>query len=431
MADVFLALGLLLSTASQLRLEALPIGPGEVCMVIWIVLMLGQRAIWTGTPLTPAFSLILIFWSLFAVSQSLGTLTGYVIGDRHDPSWFVHDVFAYVLLALVSCLSVVEPRALPRLQRVVWLLVLFGSISLAFQLAIVFELLDVAAIDPWYWDRFRGWSANPNQLALFCASLALLALYLADASTRVFERIVAIICLILSIWIGRLSKSDTFNIVLIGAGLIFVALKFRVWLSARGLRLTLHSSVAWVFVLALPAMLASAAPLSYAIVAGTASVAKEISKDNGKGTEDEAQLRVQVWGEAIDRGLESGMLGLGPGPHLVIPPAFVIARMSETDTVIKHPQANSYPNFEAHNTLLDLFTQGGLIAVLSVVWISTAALSKTLQVRLEALTTLMIGMVIFSISHLIIRQPLFWFAVALCLVTGSQSHRRATFQSGR
>jgi O-Antigen ligase len=431
MQDVFLALGLFLSTASQLRAAQSPVGPGEICLVIWIIMMLGQKVIWIDLPLSPAFSRILIFWSIFAVSESLGTLTGYVIGDRHDSSWFIHDIFAYVLVAIVSCLSVVEPRALLRLRRVVWLLILFGSISLAVQLSIALELLDVAGIKPWYWDRFRGWSANPNQLALFCAFLALLALYLIDVSTRVIERIIAFICLILAIWVGRLSKSDTFNLVLIGTSLTFVMLKFRIWLLAREWRLTLRTAFAWIFVLTLPAILASAAPLSYAIIGQTASLAKEMSKDS-EGSEEETQLRFHLWNEALNRGLESGMLGLGPGPHLAIPSAVVASRMSETDSdLLRHPEANSFPNFEAHNTLLDLFTQGGLIAVLSVIWISFVALSRTFRAGLEALTTLIVGMAIFSISHLIIRQPLFWFVIALCLVTGSQSRCGPAQQSGR
>ncbi len=105
MLDVLFALGLLLSPASQLRLAGSPVGPGEICLLIWIVLTLGREAARLGPPLTPALSRLLIFWSLFAIALSLGTLTAYVIGDEHDPHWFLHDVMAYPLLAAASCLS--------------------------------------------------------------------------------------------------------------------------------------------------------------------------------------------------------------------------------------------------------------------------------------------------------------------------------------
>ena len=38
--DTLLAFGLLLTTASQLRFGDLPIGPGELCLVTWLFLML-------------------------------------------------------------------------------------------------------------------------------------------------------------------------------------------------------------------------------------------------------------------------------------------------------------------------------------------------------------------------------------------------------
>src|ERR1700731_1539011 len=105
--DALLALGLLLSTASQLRPAGAAIGPGEICLVAWLFVMLFREAGRLGPPLTPALSQLLIFWLLFAFALSVGTLAGYVIGDIHDPNLFFHDVMAYPLLAAVGCFSVV------------------------------------------------------------------------------------------------------------------------------------------------------------------------------------------------------------------------------------------------------------------------------------------------------------------------------------
>jgi O-antigen ligase len=73
-------------------------------------------------------------------------------------------------------------------------------------------------------------------------------------------------------------------------------------------------------------------------------------------------------------------------------------------------------NFEAHNTLLDIFTQGGLLAVLSLVWLVGATLLLTFRARLDGLTTLLCGLTIFNIFHLFLRHPIFWLAIAMCLV---------------
>jgi hypothetical protein len=47
-------------------------------------------------------------------------------------------------------------------------------------------------------------------------------------------------------------------------------------------------------------------------------------------------------------------------------------------------------------------------------------LSTTSQLRpagtLDGLTVLFSGLMIFSIFHLIVRHPAFWFAIAICLV---------------
>jgi hypothetical protein len=423
--DVLLALGLLLSTASQLRPVGSPVGPGEICLAAWVFLMLCREVGRLGPRLTPPLSMLLIFWLVFTVAQSLGTMTAFAIGDRHDHDLFMHDVLAYPLLAAVSCLSVVEPGAELRLHRVAWFLVTLGTAFLALQVGKAWQVVDILPIDPWYWTRFRGWSANPNQLALLCAMLGLLSLHLADVAARPGARFAAIACAILPIYVGRLTMSDTFAIVLVASGPIFVALKFRTWLPSFQRRLTLRSALAWIVVLAVPLAVASTVPLVNLIVAEAADVAKEMAKGNTADEEQTAAVRFNAWRDAWGRGIESGMLGLGPGPHLEIPFLITVGRQgpSGEPKYIEHPQLNSTPNFEAHNTLLDLFTQCGLIGILSVVWIAAMSLLATYRAKLDGLTTLLCGLAIFSIFHLIIRHPVFWFAVALCLVAGDGARR--------
>jgi O-antigen ligase len=417
--DVMLVLGLLLSTASQLRSTSAAIGPGEIFLVVWVVLMLFREAGRLGAPLTPALSRLLIFWLLFACALSVGTLAGYAIGDVHDPNLFFHDVMAYPLLAAVSCLSVAGPNARPRLHRVAWLLAGLGSVSLALQLASSWGLLGIAPIDPWYWDRFRGWSANPLQLALLCAVLSLLALYLADSATRTGERIVAVACAILPIYVGRLTKSDTFTLVLLIASPLFVVLKLREWLLSFEPKLTFRPAFAWILILGLPLVPISVIPLGSLIAVQAEDLAKGISKDS-KTSQQEAELRFQSSRDGISRGLESGMLGLGPGPHLEIPASLVAARRYEIlPKYVETPPLNGMPNFEAHNTAVDLFTQGGLMAVLAFVWISATAFFGTYKARIAGLTTLLCGVTIFGLGNLIVRHPLFWFTIAICLVSGT------------
>jgi hypothetical protein len=416
-SDVLLALGLLLSTASQLRFMGASIGAGEICLIAWLALTLFREVARLGPPLTLAFSQLLIFWLIFAFALSVGTLTGYAIGDVHDSNLFLHDATAYPLLAAVSCFMVTGRSADQRLHRLAWLLSGFGTAALAILTAVAWGLLDIPSIEPWYWDRFRGWSANPQQLSLLCAILGLLVLHLADAATQASERVAALACAILPIYIGRLSKSDSFTVALAAAAPIFVTLKLYDWLFSFERRLTIRSALAWTAALALPVLLVSSVPFGPTTVDQATSLATGLLK--AKTSLDEAELRLYSWREAISRGMDSGMLGLGPGPHLEIPPVLVTARRGEAlPKFVETPPLNGTPDFEAHNTPLDLFTQGGLIAVLSFVWISAVAFFNSCKARRAGLATLLCGASVFGFGNLIIRQPLFWFAISLCLVAG-------------
>jgi hypothetical protein len=410
--DLLLVLGILLSTASQLR------PAGEICLVIWIGLMLGREAVQLGPQFTPALSRLAVFWLLFVVAQSIGTLAGFAIGDVHDQSLFMHDVMAYPLLAAISMLCVVGTDAQARLHRVAWLLVTVGSATLALQLVQAWGWIGKGSIDPWYWDRFRGWSENPNQLAILCAVLGLLSLHLADVASSTAARIAALGAAVLPIYVGRLTKGDTFSLVLIAAGPIFVALKLRTWLLSHQPGLTVRSAGAWIAVLALPLLLVSVVPFGGSIGVGAQEVFGDMAKGDQQDTKKTAEIRLQTWRQALDRGLESGMLGLGPGPHLPIPASIRAGRQESSGEPrdLEHPKVNGTPNFEAHNTLLDIFTQGGLIAVLSLVWLVSATFLLTYRTRLDGLTVLLCGLMIFSVFHLIVRHPAFWFSIAICLV---------------
>jgi hypothetical protein len=430
--DVLLTFGMLLSTASQLRPDGAPVGPGEICLAVWVLLMLFREVGRLGPALTAPLSRLLIFWLVFAVAQCVGTMTGFAMGDRHDSGLFMHDVLAYPLLAAVSCLSMVEPGASSRLQRVAWLLATLGAAWLALQVAFGWGWVDLGDFDTWEWERFRGLSDNANQLALFCAVLGLLSLYLAEAARGIGERIAAVICLIVAIAVGRLTMSDAFLLVLVAAGPIFVAFKLRRWLMSLDRRMPLRSASAWILVLALPLVTAYVVPLGASAATELEDFIKGMTKGGGgRDTEETARLRIHLWNGAMRRGIEAGMLGLGPGPHLEIPSAIVAGRRDSTNDPkhVEHPEFGFVPNFEAHNTLLDLFIQGGLIAVLSLGWLVATAVVMTHRAELDGLTTLLCGLAMFSIFHLIVRHPIFWFAISLCLVAAADPRRAPTIRA--
>jgi O-antigen ligase len=420
--DSLLALGLLLSTASQLRPAGLPIGPGEVCLLIWVVLMLGEMGALLHAKMTPALSRMLLFWIFFSISLCLGSATAYAISDIHDPNLFIHDILAYAILFAVSLLCTVGPAAGCHIHRAAWLLTMFSTIFLGIQLLSAWSIVAIPGTDPWYWERFRGLSENPNQLAIFCAVVTFLSVHFIEHVAGLHRKIIASLCAALSIYVGRLTKSDTYAVILVTGILLFAALKLRSWLVMSRHNASLRRATTGIALVSLPMVAATAFLFTSMIEAESFDLMMDMAKGTRKETSETANIRLNAWRRAIDRGIESGMLGLGPGPHIEIPSVLVAARRETAEPkYIEHPQVNGTPNFEAHNTFLDLFTQGGLIGTLSFIWLIAMAFQSAYRKNLDALAVVVWSIIALSIFHLIIRQPLFWFAIAFALAAGTES----------
>jgi O-Antigen ligase len=417
MMDGILALGLLFTTASQLRLPGVPIGPGELGLVVWIVAIL-FRTLLSGAPASSrprAVSDLLIFWGALALALSLGMITAMATGEAFESDLVLHDAAAYVLVAVVSCLCA---AASSRPRRVAWFLVISGAASLSLQYANGIGLIGVPGIDPWFWERFRGWSGNPNQLAILCLIIVLVAFYLADAATSVGTRLAAMLLMIPPLIVGRMSGSDAFMLALAVALAVWFTVKLIVWLHDDGLGLSLRASFARLALLAAPVLLLCLAPLVLSRAEEIKGFAMGFAKHEGAEAADEANLRLTLWRQAIGRGIDSGMMGLGPGPHLQIPLSIVAADLASMGTQpanMSHPTQNGTANYEAHNTILDVFTQGGMLAVASFVWLLLRATQYVYRARSAELMALLAGAAIFMMTGNIVRQPIFWFAIVLCL----------------
>lgn len=405
--DALLAIGLLLSTAGQLRFPGLPLalGPGEVCLALWVLLSLGYEAGRLGPPSTPALSRLLLFWLVFALAQSIGLFMGLATEDFRDTASCIHDILAYLLVAAVSCLVVVLPDTERRLHRITWIAVAGGSICVLALMAAALGAFRIPGIEPWWngWSRFRGWSDNPNQFGLLCSALVILSLHLLETARRPIEGLAALLCGLPVFAAGLLTQSDSFVLVVLIAGPMILGIKLWTWLFTLERQLSLRAAFASLLVLAVPGFLASAAPFVPAALERAEQYVVETMEKN-----DQAENRFKLWSEAIEIGLNAGMLGLGPGPHLV-------------NKQWKRPPPDK---FEAHFVILDLFVQGGILASLSFVWLVVATLLVVCRGGLVSLTALIFTLFVFSMfHHFIIRHPIFWFSVALCLAAGEGVRR--------
>jgi hypothetical protein len=409
--SALLALGLVLTATSQLRLSGYPLGGGEFCLALW--LGYASLRVLTNGRVCNARALLGLgtFWFCFAFTLSLGTCLA-LLRQELEPETMLHDTFAYLLAAALSCFVVATMKADGTLNQSLWFLIALWNIALVVQLAMGWAFISLPSVNPWYWDRFRGWSENPNQVALYCAILTALSLHLALSATGL-GRLIALSSCLLSLVVGRLTKSDTFLGAMVLSTAVFLVLRLRGWLISwkhRSLRYALTAIV----VIGIVPLTISLTPFALAIANDVESLAASMTKDHGgEATRSTASLRLQLWEDAVYRGVEAGSLGLGPGPHLDRPNTALL-------------QAIPIP-FEAHSTPLDVFTQAGLLGLLTVCGLFAGTFLLVLRTKHDALAMLIVALALFSINHFIFRHPIVWFALAVSLILSTErapSHAR-------
>jgi hypothetical protein len=400
--DSLLAFGLLLATATQLRIGDTPLGPGEMCLAVWLGLSLclqaGRPALTSNPALAsnPASAGVVTFWLILIVAESVGMIVGFATELFFDTAHIVHDIIAYSFLFGLGCMMAHELANERRRRRVTWLIVLFGAASLSLQLAGAYGWISLPIpVDPWFFDRLRGWSNDPNQLGFLTGSLTLLSIHLAETATARIGMLAAATCAVLAFAVGVLTKSDSFILGILTAGTVVLAIKSSLWLGAFKWGLTFRAASVGIALLGLPMLVVAALPFAPAAVERMEAKYQALYDEDGQG-----DLRFHLWTEALAKGVDAAMLGLGPGPHL-------------TQKAWKRPPP---AKFEAHNTPLDLFVQGGLLALLALAWLYASLILATTRAKLAALAALSCGFVVFSMFHFIIRHPIFWFGVVLCLL---------------
>jgi hypothetical protein len=401
--DALLALGIVMSYATQLAIPGLSIGYAELFLALWIVLSIGR--VLAGGRLEPSTALtqLVAFWLVLAFTLGVGAIVGYLTTVLFLAP-VLHDTLAYALLVGITCLTVAEPDAERRLRSIGWWIIAFANAGFAWQIGLAWGWVHQPGVDPWYWDRFCGWSDNPNQLALYCAIFGPLALHLATTTGSRWGRLLGLCSMISTFYIGRLTKSDTYLYATILASLIFLVLRLGALFAARSETPGLLRQLAALLVIGCLPLAVAMTPYALTQVSNAEDFAKSLTKDKGgEATAETAELRLYLWSEALDKGMMSGSLGLGPGPHLERPPITGLQFLPRP--------------FEAHSTIIDLYTQGGLIAVLGLVWFGGMAAINAWRAKMDTLLALLASIAVFAVPHLIIRHPIVWFSLTMCLVT--------------
>jgi hypothetical protein len=425
-----MAMALLLALATQLRIAGA--GPGVALLALCIALALGL-ALWRGAAGVRGDALSLFaFWALLAAAMSLGSIASTVRAFPVDVSLVSHDIGAYMLLTLLTLSFATLPERAQRLRRIQWWVAVFGACLSALQFANALGLISLPGVDPWYWDRMRGWAENPNQFALLSLLVGFCAVALIDGCETRAQKAAAALSAAVALGVGFQAKSNAYAL-MVAAGLL-------VYLALKGVRALSAAERSGIPAIGAALMLASTAGFALTLVSAQVNLRTELKSMAGdmarKGDDEsaDAALRLALWRQAVEVGWNSGGFGLGPGPHLAIPQSLIAARKAEREPkYVEHPKEGVAPNFEAHNTVLELFVQGGALAVGAFAWILATAVRRAWRAGQDGVIALIVATIAFGSFHVVFRHPLVWFC--LCLGVLAESARAPDgalgFKAGR
>ncbi|MGE0055968.1 MAG: O-antigen ligase family protein [Hyphomicrobium sp.] len=409
MSDWLLSLGIVLAASTQLSVGALEVGPGEILLVAWLIYVFARSAVSVPAATSFAVKQLIVFWSLFVTSLAIGAMVGMAIEPYFDVPGILHDIVAYSFILCLGIAMALVARERARRERLVWLVVVLGCGSLGLQLLQANGALPLNAnIDPWFFDRLRGWSNDPNQLGFFCAVITLLAIHLADTAADFRWRVVAVAAALPGLVAGILSKSDSFNVAMVAAMCVFAVLKIVQWIGSADERTSVRARVVPLILSGLPVFALACLPFMPMALDRVQAHAEAMYYED-----DQGDLRFALWKESLEQGLNSGLLGFGPGPHLTL------------KSYKRPPPAK----FEAHNAPLHLFTQGGFIAVLALVWLYFQSFLATLSTRAAGLAALVCSLVVFGFFHFVLRHPVFWFGIVVSLLENTPAPVRLDIRS--
>ena len=392
--DVWFAVGLTLTSATQLRLPGMPVGAGELLLAAWASAALGALLLGKGTSRDPLLGVLGRFWAVGGVALVAGTLWGSMLLRTATTSEIAHDAGAFAFVMLVTLPFVALPNLRERVR---------GTFR-AFTVCTTAPLLTVMlsgvrsvplgpfSFGPWYGGvRFTGWAENPNQIALAVLLVPWLGLAVAAEDAPGWRRNVVRVCALGAAPIALASASDALAVSwLAGAGLYSLLLWRR--LARRGRRSFVALSVAYLLVpLAIAAAAVAAGP---ALLRLTERAGSATYNEGGQGS-----LRIILWRHGLQAWSVSPFFGLGPGAH--------------------SGESGPFLGFEAHNTFIDWGSCAGLVGILAYLAIFAWAFRGLLARGRMALLCGLVMLLAFSAFHYVLRQPVFWFYFIALVVLSS------------
>lgn len=381
-----LALGtaLGLTSATQLRAPLLPVGPGEVLLLLWLAgsvfaLVRGGRIV-----VTELVRPIVAFWLFTLGALALGWCCGIYL-NLWDPG-STRDAIAVVLAAAVASVSTVQPKSVQRIWVASGALAITLVLGLGFLLAMVgLGKPVVGPVTSMYGFRFAGWALNPNQAALAVTIVPFVAWEHGRLAHSARARVAWTLVAIGGFGIGIATLSDALVLGWGAAAAIATGLWW--WRTTFLLSPSRWRKLMAVFGIPLLAA-AGLAVIGPRLMEIAEEKATSSYDDGGQGSD-----RVARWAHGIDAAARSPIVGLGPGSY--------------------SGPFKAFEGEEAHNTLIDWLDATGIVGLAALLalwgWVG-------FRVRVSGRAgagAAFCGLIVFSMFHFVLRQPVFWFFLVI------------------
>ncbi len=390
---LLLATSILLSSATQLRVPGTPVGPGEL-LLAGFVLVAGASVLRVGAARIQSTTRpLLFFWGVAIMALAGGWFVGLTSGESIAAT--NRDAAAYLFCASFVIVLVLQHRGADLIVRAGRWLVFESAVVVGGLLA--FGLVrggQVGMVSVWYYDvRFRGWAANPNQMALLLAPLPWLALALATVESRSRWSLRA--AAVILVGLGLATRSDALLVAwsLVGASVALIQVFSFAAKPTRSLIRAALGRVVMPLALITGSVVVGWPALDWA--EGRVAIAFD---EGGQGAD-----RITRWAYGLEAVAQSPVVGFGPGSF--------------------SGPVGPFSGQEAHNTLIDWATSSGLVGLAALLILGFWALGRCLRARSVWAIAPVAVLVLFMQLHYVLRQPLAWFYLMMAVVVADLSFR--------
>lgn len=377
-----LILSLILTVFTKLRIPGLPIGLGEL-----IIIVLGLYCIYhifSEKLLYDILSNIFIkFWLVSLVILCIGYiyLRFYLPELPFNNAHMIHDLLAYgfVLYTLIIFIYLYnqEYSFSEIMQRYIYFTILIYSVLL------VVGLQSDSIMRHGY--RFFALSINPNQVGLVFTIIPFLILYYGLKESQYFRKEYLWFFFILSVIIVYKIHSEAL-LLAIGVSLItYIYLR------------CLNSKYKIIMII-LTVIIFVGIPVAIYINI------ELFTKTNDIFQMEEVNGRLLLYLHALEAFSSSIFFGLGPGPHSWVS--------------IQEP----FKFWEAHSIYIDWLTQTGLIGICLLLYLFFYIFKQLLVKKEYLLIAAFVCLLGFSFFHMTLRHPVFWFYLFFFYTQGQKEN---------